>query len=366
MEGTSYLKEIGGGEKEKESFRQFIKARRFLKKRYGKIYIRFSEPISLNEYISRTDMDQHDVNRDLAFELVRNINKVTLVTPLSLIGTAILANHRKGFLISELTATAGIFMDFLKKNNVLMADTLNDLSKAVRDTIALLISWKVVDFMKDAPGEEETFYFMEDDKKLELEYYKNSIIHFFIQNSFVAVSLLIGKEDSKKQNEIISDYIYLDNLFSNEFVSDDMDPEKKVHNIINYFVKTGLLSYSDDNEGYKITKSGFDNLPIWASLAKTFIESYWISSVIMNQPEEKRGSGEILLKNMAYHGKRYHKMGVVEHIGSLSRLNFQNAITFINKNIINRSDSDKTDQHPSFADLTSFSKKLYDLIHYGQ
>lgn len=44
IEEKSYMKELGGGIKEKENFMQMIKARRFLKKRYGKIYIRFSHP----------------------------------------------------------------------------------------------------------------------------------------------------------------------------------------------------------------------------------------------------------------------------------------------------------------------------------
>lgn len=366
MEESSYLKEIGGGKKEKENFRQLLKARNFLKKRYGKIYIRFSEPLSLNEYLSKMQIEPQDAHSDLAFELVRNINKVSLVTPLSLIGTAILTNHRKGFHIAEVTESAGMLMDFLKQNDAPMADTLNDLPKAVQETIALLTNWKIVDSMKDAPGEEEIFYFVEDDKKLELEYYKNSIIHFFIHNSFVAVSLLTGKEDIKKRSEILADYMYLEKILGNEFVSDNMDPEDKVGNITDYYHNSGLLSYSDSSEGYTITKSGFDNLPVWAALAKTFIESYWIAAVIMNQPKEKRGTGEALLKNMSYQGRRYLKMGVVEHIGAISRLNFKNATAFINRNIINGSDNAETDKHPSFENLTAFSKRLYELTHYGQ
>ena len=43
LEEKAYLKEMAGGVKEKENFRQVIQARHFLKRRYGKIYIRFGE-----------------------------------------------------------------------------------------------------------------------------------------------------------------------------------------------------------------------------------------------------------------------------------------------------------------------------------
>ena len=53
IEEKSYLHELGGGRKEPESMLQLFQAHKFLKKRYGKIYIQFHEPISLNQLLSR-------------------------------------------------------------------------------------------------------------------------------------------------------------------------------------------------------------------------------------------------------------------------------------------------------------------------
>ncbi|MCJ7615372.1 MAG: 1-acyl-sn-glycerol-3-phosphate acyltransferase, partial [Desulfobacterales bacterium] len=52
LEEKAYLNEIKGGQKEPESLLQVIKAGRLLKKRYGRIYIKFHEPMSLNELLS--------------------------------------------------------------------------------------------------------------------------------------------------------------------------------------------------------------------------------------------------------------------------------------------------------------------------
>ncbi|MFP3928529.1 MAG: 1-acyl-sn-glycerol-3-phosphate acyltransferase, partial [Desulfobacteraceae bacterium] len=51
LEEKAFVRELEGGEKEKENLKQFIRARHFLKRRYGKIYIRFAEPVSLKEYL---------------------------------------------------------------------------------------------------------------------------------------------------------------------------------------------------------------------------------------------------------------------------------------------------------------------------
>ncbi len=53
LEETSYLQELEGGQKEPETLRGVIKARKFLKKRYGKIYIEFNEPILVNELVEK-------------------------------------------------------------------------------------------------------------------------------------------------------------------------------------------------------------------------------------------------------------------------------------------------------------------------
>ncbi|MFC1532517.1 1-acyl-sn-glycerol-3-phosphate acyltransferase [Thermodesulfobacteriota bacterium] len=367
IEEGSYLKELGGGKKERENLKQIIRARRFLKKRYGKIYIRFNEPFSLNDYLAKNNLELNGVHQGLAFHLINSINEVSLVTPLSLISTAILTNHRKGFHKTELEESVNILLDLLNRNEIPVSSTLSDPSNAIVDTISLLINWKVIDFMEDAPGDEEVFYFVEDDKKLELEYYKNNIIHFFIHHSFVAVSFLTGTEEEKSMDSVVSDYCFLKELFGNEFIfCEDDDLREKINSTIGYFLDSGFLTHPDNDRGYKITKLGFDRLPIWAALTKTFLESYWIAAKAMGQENERKAVGENLIKNISYLGKRYHKLGVVEHVGALSRINFQNAVALINKKILNNQKGSDEIGLEDFGNLSQFSKKLYELSHYGQ
>ncbi len=366
IEEKSYLKEIGGDEKKQESLQQLITARRFLKRRYGKIYIRFNHPFSLSEYLSNRRQADKEFHLKLAYHLIQSINAVSLVTPLSLVATAILANHRRGFLVSELLDTVETLLEFLKICDAPVADTLADPQKAVQETLSLLMGWKIVELLEGAEREEETFYYVEEEKKLELEYYKNSIIHFFIPHSFVAISLLTGPEEVKTVESIIVDYTFLRGLLGGEFVFDgDEQLEEKVISLTEYFLASRFLTPSERALGYKITKLGFAKLPIWAALTKTFLESYWIAAKALSQRQTKgEKGGEDNLKNMQYLGKRFHKLGLVDHIGALSRLNYKNATSFIKENVMKASKGSTEDPSITLERLSQLGQRLYELSHY--
>ena len=364
MEEQSYRKEIEGGEKEQEKLMHILGARRLLKRKYGKVYIRFSPPVSLNEYLQQTNLATREVPRRFAFHLTKAINDVTLVTPLTLVATAILGAHRRGFLYSELLETVEILIRFLKAYSVPMAASLGDSNRATQETLSLLLSWKIVEVLEDVDEEEETFYFVEDDKKIELEYYKNNIIHFFIPHALVATSLLSGREAEKKLDIIVADYTFMRSLLKTEFLFDEKENEaENVRSILDYFREASFVSASADKDAFVITKMGFDKLPAWASLTKTFMESYWIAAKTMGHKKNLVLKEEALLKKMSYLGKRFHKLGVVDHVGALSKLNFANAVALIKKDFLRR--GRRKDQEPLEV-LSSLSQKIYELSRHGQ
>ncbi|MCU0595432.1 MAG: 1-acyl-sn-glycerol-3-phosphate acyltransferase [Desulfobacterota bacterium] len=364
MEEQSYRKEIEGGEKEQEKLRHILGARRLLKRKYGKVYIRFNPPVSLNEYIQQTNPAQHELPRRFAFKLVKAINDVTPVTPLTLVATAILGAHRRGFLYTEILETVETLIHFLKAYSVPMAASLADPNRATQETLSLLLNWKIVEVLEDVDQEEETFYFVEDERKIELEYYKNNIIHFFLPHALVATSLLTGRDAEKKLDAMVSDYIFMKNLLKAEFLFDEEENEEdRVRSILDYFLQSSFVSASMDQSAFIITKMGYDRLPVWASLTKTFMESYWIAAKAMSHPKNHALKEEALLKKMSYLGKRFHKLGVVDHVGALSKLNFTNAVAVIKRDFIKRR-PDK-EQEPAEV-LSLLSQRIYELSRHGQ
>jgi len=67
---------------------------------------------------------------------------------------------------------------------------------------------------------------------------------------------------------------------------------------------------------------------------------------------------------MNYLGRRFHKLGLIEHIGALSQLNFKNAISFINEDILNFQENSKEDRSQALERLSQLGQRLYELCHY--
>jgi glycerol-3-phosphate O-acyltransferase len=365
LEEKSYIKEIKGGSKESESLKQVIGARNILKRNYGKVYLRFAQPVSLNDYLAHSSKSMAETTRRFSFEIAKAINDVTLATPLSLVATSILTCHRRGFLYSELLETAEILAGALKGTNAPLAASLNDLPRAVQETLSLLITWKIVEVLEEADFEEEAFYFVEDEKKLELEYYKNNIIHFFLPNALVATSLLTGREEIKSWEALVSDCDFMKNLLKNEFFFNGSDALKQsILPSIDCFLEASFIARGDGNDGFKISRLGFEKLPIWSGILKTFLESYWIVTRVLGQRKIAELKEEAVLKKMDYLGRRFHKLGVVEHVEAVSRLNFANALAFIHKEVLNRK-ALESDPELAFEKLSQMSQRIYELTHQG-
>ncbi len=368
LEERSYRNELGGGIKESENFKQVIRARRFLKSSYGKIYIRFHKPFSLREYTaSEENLPSGELHRNLAFHVANSINRVTLITPLSLISTAILTSHRKGFYLSELRETVELYLKLARKTEAPLSNDFEDIEKAIDVSIGLLTEWNIIEHIDEPSGDEKIFYFIQDDNKLELEYYKNSIIHFFIDHSFVATALLARSEEENNPKTIMSVFTFLRETFNNEFLFEEgKDIGEKTASIIRYFQEEGFLKYTPETEGFSVTKSGFDKLSSCASLARTFIESYWIAANVIMQSRDEKLKGDNLLKQTINMGKKYYKSGIIDHISAISRVNFQNAVTYINKNILLPVEDEKSgNREADYDNLSEFIKRLYSLSHFG-
>jgi glycerol-3-phosphate O-acyltransferase len=364
LEEKSYLKEVGGDSKKQENFWEILKARHFLNRKHGRIYIRFGQPLSLTEYLEQGERPAEAALEDLAFHIIRAINKVTLVTPLALVATALLSKHRKGFTLQELTESAGAILDFLKNRGALLSASLDPLESAVEETVAHLTRAKVVRHLEELDGE-ETFYYVEDDEKPELEYYKNSILHFFIPYAFVAVSLLTGPEEWIDDEKIFSDYTFMKSLFKDEFIYEQLgDVTQEIQEAAALFEKAGFIRRNEKEGGYRVTRSGFAELPAWAALVRTFLESYYIVVRSLTQAKARRPKDADLLKYTTHLGLRYQKTGLIEHREAINQINFKNAQRRIQKETAVTRGRDTDTKREKRRALSHLGQRLYDLSHF--
>jgi glycerol-3-phosphate O-acyltransferase len=84
-----YAREAQGRGKERESVGWLFRAIRSLRQRYGNIYIRFGEPVSVASVIGTIEDDEGSVGlQKLGFEVMYRIGKVTPTTPIAVVSIA--------------------------------------------------------------------------------------------------------------------------------------------------------------------------------------------------------------------------------------------------------------------------------------
>ena len=146
--------------------------------------------------------------------------------------------------------------------------------------------------------------------------------------------------------------------------AEDKGIPEEVDQVISYFLDAAFVTRRNANGGYVLTRLGYDKLPIWAALAKTFLESYWIASRSFIQRENKNKKGGDILKTMNYLGQRFHKMGLIDHVEAVSHITFKNAIPSIREIISEAQTGSEAALSGGGDGLSRVNQRLYELAHF--
>jgi glycerol-3-phosphate O-acyltransferase len=336
-EEKAYLKELEGRAKETESVGQLMKARKFLRKRYGRAYIQFSEPISLNQFLggaleqAREGAPMRNQAQNLAYRIIKAINDISVVTPFSLACTALLTYPRKGVYRRELLQIFQVLHDYLVYRGVPRADSLENLTTAVEETLALCAARKLITPIEKEEGLTDELglggYSIDESKRPLLEYYKNNIIHFFLPASLVALAILARQGFEFNREQVLADYDFLQDFFKNEFIFDTGESNVQVDEILAYFTSRGVVINLDPQEAtYTLSASGLKELAYLANILYNYFESYWIVFRSIKYLAKKPRSEREFLKRIQSIGHKLYKLGEVERAEALAEPTFQNAL----------------------------------------
>lgn len=371
LEESTYLNEIEGGQKEPENLLQVIKAGRLLKKRYGRIYIKFHEPVSLNDLLSEnaskiqdmTSKEQTVFIRNLGHRIINAIDNVSLVTPYALVASAILNCSKKSFTYAYLISEIETYMTYLFLKNVKMADTLVlDQARAFEKVFDHYTYRKFIEkiLKKDKQSQSSDAIFeVNESKRPTLEYYKNNCIYFFIPAAFTALAILEKDAFQFSTSDIISSYTFLQEFFKNEFSYDvDKTPDYFVRKNIKLFIDDAILMpHATLPDTYNLTSVGYRKLKLFSSFLKTYFESYFIVlNFFMHYPKEFINIKDRLKKVQSL-GNRMYKRKEIERKEALSKINFQNAIDYFVSNKVKSSDD-----HEKIEFYADTMKKYMDYI----
>ena len=341
LEEKSYLQEIEGSAKQPENFWQVVRARKFLRKRYGKVYLQFGDPISLQDLTARDGRDCAEMTpkelsifcRSLAHRIAYDIDRVSVATPHALTAAAILNAARERFSFEELMSVAEVYLNHLFAIKTRIADTLIlDHRRAIAHALDSYVQRKVLEALKLDPQDsaESAGFVLSEGKRPLLDYYKNNCIAFFIPAAFTALAILQEDAFQFSASDLHTDYEFLQNLFQFEFVFDSDTPDGQLmRRTLKTFVDDAvLIPHPSLPDTYNVTAAGYRKLKLFAMFLKTLLESYGIVAHYLMQTPDETAEAKDRIKKIVALGRRMHRRKELDHIEAISKIAFENALEY--------------------------------------
>ncbi|MCP3944258.1 MAG: glycerol-3-phosphate acyltransferase [Desulfobacteraceae bacterium] len=351
LEEDAYLKEIEGGKKNPETLKGLINTRKFLKKKYGKVYIKFDEPLSFKDYLKAknidltrtTDEEYIQFVKQFAYKLINSINENTVVTPHGIIASAILNDTQNHFVKEQMIERVNTYMNLLTFKNAELSDTLiMDPDNAFNTVINNFISRNFIELADDDEGEisDNTTFIVKHNKRAILDYYKNSVISFFVPSAYTAVAILEIDRFNFSLSDLVLRYKFLQKMYTDEFSYDEeITPEEQISKCIKGFINEGILVPDTTSaDMLKLTSQGLRKLKWFAAFLLPFFESYKTTLLFLEKEKTDKYDAKEQTKKIQAFGSKLYKRNNISLKESLSLVNYRNAATYFARNGINGSE----------------------------
>jgi glycerol-3-phosphate O-acyltransferase len=282
VESGSYSREQGGGQKKSENLGDLLSARSVLRSRYGRVYVEFGKPISLQQAMADEgfDIDHHSdaeyrhFIKSLAYQIVNEINLATLVTPTALVSTVLLTCRTRGLEFRQIVERATWILRFVQATvpEARISTTLEQPVLAIREALELL---REGGLLERKVFRDETLYAVVEEGRVELNYYKNNLMQFLVSPALIALALLSFKTPTVKREHLRDRSEWVSRLFKFEFV---YRTEGEFDDLFNHHVGDLLAQNLMFEAGGRIAinRAALPWLKRLAFTLREFLEGYWV------------------------------------------------------------------------------------------
>jgi glycerol-3-phosphate O-acyltransferase len=187
-----------GGTKKPESIGWLYKFARSQSRGLGRAHLRFGEPLSLADALSLTEDAEGNPRPRLAvpkvaFETANRINAVTPVTPSAMLTFAVLDNGDRAITVEEGRRILQPLLKYIQLRNLPLTQQVNlDDHGPLRDTLRNLVQEGVV---TQYDGPTERVFYVSLDHQHEAAFYRNTVIHFFVNRAITELAVVKAAED---------------------------------------------------------------------------------------------------------------------------------------------------------------------------
>ncbi|MEI7430943.1 MAG: glycerol-3-phosphate 1-O-acyltransferase PlsB [Betaproteobacteria bacterium] len=290
MEGRTYVRELAGKPKQKESLWNVLQSARQIKKVFGKVHVNFGEPLGLNDFLeicrpgwsqgateATNDWPREATSR-AATELATRLNSAAVINPVNLIALALLATPRHTLdehvlnrLIEHYHALA-IDAPYAPSSISCPLQSTQIVAYAERLGIAERIPHPLGDLIGIRENETAT-----------LAYFRNNVLHLFALPSLIACLLSNNHQlDMARISAAVSGIYGL--MKSELFLR--WEPEQlpaATAAIIEVFVGRGLLQRADTGEisAPEANSEAFAELRLLGETIRPMLERHFLTLAVL-------------------------------------------------------------------------------------
>ncbi|MDJ0750703.1 MAG: 1-acyl-sn-glycerol-3-phosphate acyltransferase [Woeseiaceae bacterium] len=337
-----------GMPKRKESLRWFIDYITGMKSKFGRIYVRFAEPVSLSETaevpaaLLGDDENRAQVRR-LAFEICSRIENVKPITTTDLVTLVLLAAGGRGLDERQIRAHAEEICELIARRGL---PTVGDLEGGKGlDLRRALDSLTETELLQPFDKATVPVYVIAPGQQLAAAYYRNTIVHYFLSSAIAEVALASAEGDSPERT-VRDSIIALRDLLKFEFFF------KRKTEFRDEAVQYLDFRYPDWRTGKGVLDT--HRAPLFGhGLLRSFIEAYWVLAQVLVSYGERgivADEREALVSECLNRGEELLLRKEIRTEAALSQPLFSNAIRLArHRSLVSDADEDLKVRRDAFA-----------------
>ena len=283
MEGKSYIGELSGKPKEKESLLGLLRGLKVLRQRYGHVSLNFGEPIELTPLLDAASSNWRAASSDpdakpewlngvvsqLAEQIQININRAADVNPINLLALALLATPKhamaEGDLLTQLALNKALLEELPYSERV----TLTPMNPAAIIAYGEQMAW--IERVKHPLGDVLT---VNGEQAVLLSYFRNNVLHLLAPAAWVACCFLNNRRMSRAAVLRLGRIIY-PFIQGELFLPWDSDGFcQQLQDTIDFFVRRGLLESNNDGRSLERAPGQEDGAFQLKVIARSLIQAF--------------------------------------------------------------------------------------------
>jgi glycerol-3-phosphate O-acyltransferase len=368
LEGRTYLGELRGKSKKKESIFDLFKVIGALKLRFGRVAVNFGEPIKLAEFLDqqqpgwRTEEAGpqyrpawlNDTTNRLAVHIARHLNDAAAINPVNLVALALLSTSRLALDERALTRVLDLYLALLRAVPYSPHATLPEGDGQA--LIQYVQSMNLLAEQKDALGR---ILYLDEQNAVLMTYYRNNVLHVFALPALLACFFQSAARMSREQILRYTRALY-PYLQAELFIRWDAEEvEGVVDQWLAAFVEQGLLKVEGDV--YVRPAPSSRQFVLLTLLARAIIQTlqrfYMAIALLLNAGQKQLSAEELedLCTVMAQRLSILHGLNAPEFFDKTLFRHFIQ--TLLDQRVLRRDEAGKLSYHEQLGELAEGAAK---------